>query len=124
VFDADACRRMVRLTGCDGVALGRIAVARPWVFSEWTEGFTPGPEIFHATVKDLLALMARHFDERAAVRRFRRFALYYAANFSFGHTLYRRVQSADSLAQIADAVDAFFASPPELSAAPNMNFFQ
>jgi tRNA-dihydrouridine synthase B len=124
VFDPDACRRMVQLTGCDGVALGRIAVARPWVFAEWTQGFTPGPEIFYATAKKLLGLMARHFDERAAVRRYRKFTLYFAANFSFGHTLYSRVQNAGSLAQIAAAVDAFFASPPDLAATPNMNFFQ
>jgi tRNA-dihydrouridine synthase B len=124
VFDPDACRRMVRLTGCDGVALGRIAVARPWVFAEWTAGFTPGPEIFQTAAKELLGLMARHFDERAAVRRFRKFTLYFAANFSFGHTLYSRIQNAGSLAQIAAALDAFFASPPDLAAAPNMNFFQ
>ncbi|MFO7708142.1 MAG: tRNA-dihydrouridine synthase family protein [Desulfobacterales bacterium] len=123
VFDADDCRRMIRMTGCDGVALGRIAVARPWVFAEWADGLDPGPERFHATLRRLLDLLPRHFDAPAALRRFRRFTLYFAANFRFGHTLHRRIQGAKSLAQMAGVVDDFFSVPPELNSAPNMNFF-
>jgi nifR3 family TIM-barrel protein len=124
VFDAEDCLRMLRQTGCDGVALGRIAVARPWVFAEWTAGYQPGPEIFAATAHSLLELLSRHFDEPAAVRRFRKFALYFAANFRFGHSLYRRIQNAGSRDQIKEALDLFFAAPPDLSTAPNMNYFQ
>ncbi len=43
------CLRMLHQTGCDGVSLGRIAVARPWVFAEWVEGFRPGPDIHRET---------------------------------------------------------------------------
>lgn len=124
VFDADGCGRMIRTTGCDGVALGRIAVARPWVFAEWCDGAAPGPERFYGTMKRLLDLLPRYFDEPAALRRFRRFTLYFAANFRFGHTLHRRIQGAASLAEMADVVEGFFASPPELNPVPNMNFLQ
>lgn len=123
VFDAEGCRRMIRMTGCDGVALGRIAIARPWVFAEWADRRAPGPDCFRETLQRMLALLPRYFDERAALRRFRRFTLYFAANFRFGHTLHRRVQGAGSLAQAADAVERFFDPPPELNAVPNMNFF-
>ncbi|MCU0559990.1 MAG: tRNA-dihydrouridine synthase family protein [Desulfobacterales bacterium] len=124
VFDADDCRRMILSTGCDGVALGRIAVARPWVFAEWSDGVDPGPGRFHGTLQRLLALLPHYFDEPAAMRRFRRFTLYFAANFRFGHTLHRRIQGAGSLAQMAAVVEGFFESPPELNPAPNMNFLQ
>jgi nifR3 family TIM-barrel protein len=124
VFDAEGCLRMLRLTGCDGVSLGRIAVARPWVFAEWTSGFKPAPDIFEKTAARLLELTARHFDARAAVVRLRKFIQYFAANFRFGHSLYRRVQNADSLNQIQTALDAFFAGSPEPASAPNMNYFQ
>jgi nifR3 family TIM-barrel protein len=124
VFDADGCLRMLRQTGCDGVALGRIAVARPWTFAEWCDGYKPGPDIFEKTAKRLLELTARHFDERAAIRRFRKFIYYFAANFRFGHTLYAKVQSSAGLAELQEALDAFFSIPPERTSAPNMNYFQ
>ena len=124
VFDADGCLRMLQQTGCDGVALGRIAVARPWVFSEWTDGRRPGPDVFESTAERLLDLTSRHFDEKAAVRRFRKFIFYFAANFRFGHTLHAQVQKAAGLNGIREALNAFFATPPELTCAPNMNYFQ
>jgi len=124
VFDADACLRMLKQTGCDGVALGRIAIARPWVFAEWTGGFAPGPEVFATTAHALLRLMGRHFEEKPAVLRFRKFALYFAANFQFGHTLYTRVQNAGSLNELHAVLDSFFAASPQLASAPNMNYLQ
>ncbi len=124
VFDADGCLRMLRQTGCDGVALGRIAIARPWIFAEWCDGFKPGPDIFEKTAKQLLNLTARHFEEKAAVRRFRKFIFYFAANFRFGHTLYTQMQNSAGLNELQETLDAFFATPPELTSAPNMNYFQ
>ncbi len=124
VFDADGCLRMLRQTGCDGVALGRVAIARPWTFAEWCDGYKPGPDIFEKTAKRLLELTARHFDEKAAVRRFRKFVFYFAANFRFGHTLFAKVQNSSGFHEIQEALDAFFTSPPELTSAPNMNYFQ
>jgi nifR3 family TIM-barrel protein len=124
VFDAGGCLRMLRQTGCDGVAIGRIAIARPWTFAEWTRGFTPGADIHATTAARLLELTARHFEEKAAVRRMRKFIQYFAANFRYGHSLYSRVQNADSLAEIRAVLNAFFATPPELTASPNMNCLQ
>lgn len=124
VFDAAACLRMLETTGCDGVALGRMAIARPWVFAEWRGLLRPGPEIFAAAARTLLDLTAAHFPEKAAVQRFRRFAFYFAANFRFGHTLYRRVQNSAGLEEIRAALDGFFAAAPEINASPNMNYFQ
>jgi tRNA-dihydrouridine synthase B len=124
VFDADGCLRMIQQTGCDGVALGRIAIARPWIFAEWCDGFNPGPDIFESTANRLLDLTARRFDEKAAVRRFQKFVFYFAANFRFGHTLFAKVQNSSGLHEIQEALDAFFTTPPELTSAPNMNYFQ
>jgi nifR3 family TIM-barrel protein len=124
VFDADGCLRMIQQTGCDGVALGRIAIARPWTFAEWTDGLRPGPQIFEQTAKRLLELTAAHFEEEAAVRRLRKFVFYFAANFRFGHALYARVLNCARLSQFQEALNAFFATPPELTSTPNMNYFQ
>jgi nifR3 family TIM-barrel protein len=123
VFDPDGCLRMLQQTGCDGVALGRIAIARPWTFAEWTDGIRPGPDIFAKTAARLLDLSVRHFDEKPAVLRFRKFALYFSANFKFGHVLYCQIQNAASCDQIREALESFFAASPQLTSAPNMNYF-
>lgn len=124
VFDADGCLRMFRQTGCDGVALGRIAIARPWAFAEWSDGIKPGPELFEKTARRLLTLTAGHFEEKEAVRRFRKFIFYFAANYRFGHTLYRQVQSCLNVSAVQEALDGFFAASPELASTPNMNYLQ
>lgn len=124
VFDPAACARMMSLTGCDGVALGRIAVARPWVFAEWTDEFVPQADIFYRTALRLLELTFAHFTQKAALMRFRKFAFYFAANFSFGHALHRAIQNAGSETEIRAALEAFFGTLPELNSTPNMNFFQ
>ncbi len=124
VFTAAACARMMSLTGCDGVSLGRIAVARPWVFAEWADGFAPPADIFPSTALRLAELTFAHFTGKAAQMRFRKFAFYFAANFSFGHSLYRAVQNAGDLEETRSALTSFFGTPPALNSSPNMNFFQ
>ncbi len=34
LFDAEDCQTMLEQSDCDGVSIGRMAVARPWIFSE------------------------------------------------------------------------------------------
>lgn len=123
VFDAADCERMLRTTGCDGVALGRIAAARPWIFTQWTEGFHPEPEIYGQTARELLKLLLKHFEPGLALRRFYKFAPYFAANFRFGHTLYSRVYRAKSIEALQMVLTDFFSTPPDLLRSPNPNLF-
>ena len=124
VFDSDDCIRILSQTGCDGVALGRMAVARPWIFAEWTKELTPGPDIFRGAARQLAGLLAKHYAPRSAVRRYKRFAYYFSANFRYGHTFYSQVLNASDMAQIEQIIDRFFSQCPDLVARPNLNFFQ
>lgn len=123
VFSAADCRRMIDTTGCDGVAVGRMAIARPWLFAEWTRGFVPDAAIHRRTVLRLIERLAVHFEPAQALRRFRRFADYFAANFKFGHTLRRRLAVVGDLAAAGEAVVEFLAVASEPTAGPNLNFF-
>ena len=114
---------MLRTTGCDAVALGRIAVAMPWVFASWSNGYRPGPRIHRQVAQNLLTLLERHFEPKQAIRRFKRFSQYFAAGFRFGHTLHMGVHNAAGIEQIREVIDEFFIRSPELTAEPNMNFF-
>jgi nifR3 family TIM-barrel protein len=126
VFDGNDCRRMIRQTGCDGVALGRMAIARPWIFAELTENrpTAAGPELFLEAALRLIQLLEIHYEPIEAVKRFKRFAFYYSANFRFGHTLYSGVLNTRSMREAETVVLRFFEKPPGIGARPNMNFFK
>jgi tRNA-dihydrouridine synthase B len=124
VFDRADCERMVQITGCDGVALGRLALAKPWIFGEWTGTLTPAPDIYRTGAQKLTRLLERYYHPETARRRFMRFAAYFSANFQFGHTLYARLTRARDMDAIRDALDRFFDISPELLQRPNMNRFR
>lgn len=123
VFNARDCVRLLRTTGCDGVSLGRLGIARPWVFAQWTGAFDPDDDIFHATARRLLDLLPGHFSPKGSLGRFKRFCRYFAANFRFGHLLFAKVQNAPDLDTAAKAVEDFFSRDPEPSRTPNLNLF-
>ena len=123
VFDRDDCRRMIIETGCDGVAIGRMAVARPWIFAELTENLQPESEMFADAAIQLARLLEIHFDPVAAIRRFKRFAFYFSANFRFGHSLYSKILKTGNLKEVAPVLKRFFEKTPDVAARPNMNYF-
>ena len=122
VFDEKDCERMLALTGCDGIALGRLAVAQPWTFAAWTGNYVPPDDIYRHTARRLLELLASHYEPQAALRRFYRFAYYFASNFTFGHTFYSRIRNTTDLEAIADELDRFFKSPPQLRSRLNQHY--
>jgi nifR3 family TIM-barrel protein len=124
VFDLRDCARMMADTGCDGVALGRLAIARPWIFAQWAGGFRPDADIYRRCALDLVDLLLKHFDAQTAIRRYYRFAAYYAANFKFGHTFYSMVHRAKTIDALRGAVARFFEAPPEIAARPNITMLR
>jgi len=123
VFDRDDCRRMIQETGCDGVAIGRMAVARPWIFAELTENLQRDPAMFADAAIQLTRLLEIHYDPVAAIKRFKRFAFYFSANYRFGHTLYSRILKTGSMKEVAAILTRFFEQSPDIAAGPNMNYF-
>ena len=124
VFSREDCRKMVKETGCDGVAIGRMGIARPWLFAEWTEGLKVGSDIYLDTAIKLSKLLLKHYDPVKALRRFKRYALYFSANFRFGHTLYTRIHSAESMTTVQSVLRNFIGTVPDLASSPNMNLFR
>lgn len=124
VFSADDCRRMLDETGCDGVALGRLAVARPWVFAEWTTARPFPPDVYRTAVHDYARLLTRRFDPAVAGRRFNRFMAYYCANFRFGHSLYSEICRADGLKDAVNRFDRFYARSPDTVHRPGITLMR
>ncbi|QTA89214.1 tRNA dihydrouridine synthase [Desulfonema magnum] len=123
VFDHNDCRNMLQTTACDGIAIGRLAIAKPWIFAKWSDGYDPGADIYLSSAIQLAKLLIKHYDPKKAIRRFRKFTLYFSANFCFGHTLYNKVLNAKDMEEAEDMLYRFFENPPDLASKPNMNFF-
>jgi tRNA-dihydrouridine synthase B len=124
VFDADDCLRMLHTTGCAGVALGRIAIAKPWLFAQWTQSIDPPDNIYKEAALRLSALLQQYFDFKSALRRYQRFAPYLAANFAFGNSLFNRLRNAADFEAIAAVLNDFFRKDPQLLKRPNLNFLR
>jgi tRNA-dihydrouridine synthase B len=123
VFDETDCLQILASTGCDGVAIGRMAIARPWLMAQMAGLLVPDHGIYRRTAFALLDLMERHFDARRALRRYKKFALYYSANFKFAHSFFKRIGNARDLKALRQELDSFFSDDPETVVRPNMNFF-
>lgn len=124
VFSGPDLERIMRVSGCDGVSLGRIAVAMPWVFSQWNAGIAPGPDIFRDTLLRHLELLLVHFDTHIALRKFRQAALYPAAMFQYGHVFYKKIRTAKDREKIEAVINNFFDGAPRPMDRPNMNLFR
>jgi tRNA-dihydrouridine synthase B len=124
VFDADDCLRMLETTGCDGVALGRMAIAKPWLFAQWTHGVEPPAAVYRDAALRLSSLLPHYFDEKSALRRFQRYAPYLASNFAFGNSLLNRLRNAPDFHALEAALENFFQNNPPLRRRPNLNFLR
>lgn len=123
VFGREDCLKMLSETGCDGVALGRIAIARPWVFRSWTKNVEPDADVFRYTALRLAELLEKHHEPPRAIRLFKRFAVYFSANFRFGHAIYHRLCRAEDMSAIRENIDREFCDPPQTTPRPNLNLF-
>ena len=102
---ADA-ERMRTETGCDAVAIGRGALADPWIFRRLEDRRRGVPER-HPTGEEKIAFLRRHFSlmhadhgDRACVL-FRKFAAWYGAVLGVPEDLEDRLRRFESPAQFA-----------------------
>ncbi len=113
VDSPEAALRMFKQTGCDAVMIGRAAVRRPWLFSQIAGLLSPlvdsesppqPPEAYNRFV----SLLDNSIAPEYALPLLKRFTFYFAQNYAFGHTLWRLVYNANSLATAAERANDFF----------------
>lgn len=100
---------MMRMTGCDGVAIGRAAKGNPWIFRELSTGHRYKP-----SVDEIKDVMKRHCSmqleckgEYIAVREMRKHISWYTAGLPHSARLREQinnVETMDSLLRLMDGL--------------------
>jgi tRNA-dihydrouridine synthase len=99
------------------IMIGRMAIARPWIFSTWDQP----TRIDHAEIwRKLYDYVIEDFAPATAIRRIKMFTKYFAANFSFGHQFYVDISNAPSLEEVLHRANDFFSRSPVLVADPTV----
>jgi nifR3 family TIM-barrel protein len=118
---ADAAR-MIEETGCHGIAIGRGALADPWVFRQltsWVSTGDPGPR---GTYAERLAFMRLHLrrlvewkgEERYGCIHFRKVATWYTRALRLPKRVQQRLVMLSNLREFEEVIAPFAeAGPPE-----------
>jgi nifR3 family TIM-barrel protein len=115
IFSVQDARDCLRISGADGLMLGRGAVIRPWLFSEIARDVC-GRAVAEAAVSlpavygMFIDLLNKHFRPEYRLGRLKQFTHYFAHNYQFGHHLASKVQASKDLEEARERADIFFAS--------------
>jgi tRNA-dihydrouridine synthase B len=119
IADAD---RMIVETGCHGIAIGRGALADPWIFRQldnWVKTGHPGPR---ASYLERLAFMRLHVrrlvewkgDEKYGCIQFRKIATWYTRALRLPKRVQQKLVILSNLTEFEDVIAPFAeALPPE-----------
>lgn len=123
VFSAEDCARMLEDTGCAGVSVGRMCIARPWFLAELMHGSVFDGDIFEHTALRVIAALWTHYPEERARRLYKKYAVYLAANFTYGHSLWPALTKGGDRASVEANVRRVLGPRPRVSLTPNAFLF-
>ena len=105
---------LLRSNSCDALMIGRMAVVKPWIFREFSEG---QPHIaFDEVWERHLKYICEDFPPEKAIGRVKEFSSYFARNFFFSHEFFRAIQPAPDIQTIITRAKEFFRSNPQPAA--------
>ena len=121
IWVAEDALRMVRETGCDGVAVGRGCLGRPWLFRDLADAFAGREQQAPPTFGEVADIMLEHarmlvgwFGERQAMLSFRKHSGWYTRGFRSSARLREklmRVRRVEDLAEVLTGIDREEAFP-------------
>ncbi|HEX8706728.1 MAG TPA: tRNA dihydrouridine synthase DusB [Pyrinomonadaceae bacterium] len=108
-----------RETGCDGILIGRGAMANPWIFRQ-IEDTLAGREIFQPTLEDKRAVLLEYFDmlredmpELPAIGRMKQLAGQFTRGLQGGALFRTTLYHSHSVAEILDRISEYFEAMAE-----------
>jgi nifR3 family TIM-barrel protein len=103
-----------RETGCDGVLIGRGAMANPWIFRQ-IEDAMHGREIFEPTLADKRAILHEYFDmlredmpETPAINRMKQLAGQFTRGLQGGALFRTSIYHSHTVEEVLDRIEEYF----------------
>jgi len=107
-------KRMIEVTGCAGVMIGRAALSRPWIFRDTWHYLQTGELLPPPTIREKCAMMSRHFHhmitqrgERGSVKEFRKRVSWYAKQMHPCLEMREAIRTMNSAAEFEQIVSEF-----------------
>ncbi|MGB8221908.1 MAG: tRNA dihydrouridine synthase DusB [Polyangiales bacterium] len=128
IWEAHDALRMMRMTGCDGVVIGRGCLGRPWIFRDLSDVFDgrepQNPPTFGEVVDVAMehaTLLSEWAGEASAMRMFRRHSSWYTKGFRGSAKLRSRLMGVTTLRtlhEVLRSADPSEPFPPEAMRVP------
>jgi len=125
IWTAEDAVRMMQLTGCDGVVVGRGCLGRPWLFRDLADRLAGREPQTPPNLGEVAVIMVAHarllaekFGEAIGVSLFRKHAAWYLKGFPVGprsRDQFARVSSLDELVMLTGDLDPGVPFPEEAS---------
>jgi tRNA-dihydrouridine synthase B len=113
IFSVEDAENCLRVSGADGLMLGRGAAIKPWLFAKIARDLF-GCEIAEPTVSlpvvygNYIDLLNQLFRPEYRLGRLKEFTHYFARNYQFGHHLASKVQTSNSMDEARERAYVFF----------------
>ena len=108
-------KKIVAVTGADGVMVGRAAQGNPWIFKQLTHFWQTGEMLLGPTMKERAEVIIRHLDlllkykgDYVGPREMRKHATWYTRGITHGAVLRDKFNKAESRQDFLDIIDEFF----------------
>jgi nifR3 family TIM-barrel protein len=109
VFHSKDAENMIKMTNCDGVAIGRGARGNPFIFREMNAYFEDGQELQKPPFEEVKELIFRHLQlqcqykgEYTAVREMRKHIAWYTTGYPHSARLRQKVNEIESLEELKE----------------------
>ncbi len=115
IFTVQDAKDCLRVSGADGLMLGRGAVVKPWLCAEIAREVygcnIAEPVVFLPDVYgSFIELINDLFMPERRLGRLKEFTHYFARNYQFGHLLSSRIQGSKSVEEAQERANIFFES--------------
>ena len=115
ITDGPSAAEMIKMTGCDGVMIGRAVRGNPWIFREISYYLKTGEIPEKPKAKELQETILRHArmelehkGEYTAVREMRKHIGWYTTGYPGSAALRREINAMESYEELEQAVKSIF----------------